>query len=140
MHLGPPLEADEQTLEVVEVSEGALDDPAGASEPRPVLGLSASDLRGDAAPAELAPVHVVVVAAVGGHTLRALPRPADRAAHRRHPLDQRDQLGDVVAVAARERPGERDPARVDEEMVLGARSGAINWARARLGAPFFACT
>jgi hypothetical protein len=45
-----------------------------------------------------------------------------------------------VAVAAGDRPGKRDPARVYEKVMLGARSGSINRARARLGAPFFACT
>jgi hypothetical protein len=49
-------------------------------------------------------------------------------------------LRDVVAVAARDRPGERDPRRVDQEVVLAAVSGSINRARARRGAPFFACT
>jgi len=70
----------------------------------------------------------------------AASRPADAAAHRRDTLDQWDQLGDVVAVAARDRPGERDSGRVDQEVVLGAVSGSINRARARRGAPFFACT
>jgi hypothetical protein len=132
--------ADEQPLELVEPGEGALDDPAVATKPRPMLGLAACDLGFDPAAAELAPVLVVVVAAVGGDALGSPPGPADLAAHRRDPLEERDQLGDVVAVAARERPGERDPRRVDQEMVLRPVSGSINRARARLGAPFFACT
>jgi hypothetical protein len=41
-----------------------------------------------------------------------------------------------VAVAAGERPRQRDPAALDEEVVLGAVSGSINRARARRGAPF----
>jgi hypothetical protein len=45
-----------------------------------------------------------------------------------------------VAVAAGNAPGERDPRRVDQKVVLGAVSGSINRARARRGAPFFACT
>jgi hypothetical protein len=49
-------------------------------------------------------------------------------------------LGDVVAVAAGDRPGERDPGRVYEQVMLRAVSGSINRARARRGAPFFACT
>src|SRR5205823_11880476 len=110
------------------------------SEPGTVLGLAPRDLWGDAAPAELAAMAVVVVRAVGGDTLGPAARAPDLAAHRRDAVDERDQLGDVVAVAARERPGERDPARVDQEVVLGAVSGSINRARARLGAPFFACT
>ena len=85
-----------------------------------MAGLSSRDLGSDAAAAELAPVFVVVVAAIGSDPLGALAGPADLAAHRRHPLQQRDQLGDVVAVAARERPGERDPARVYEQVMLGA--------------------
>jgi hypothetical protein len=44
-----------------------------------------------------------------------------------------------VAVAARDRPGERDAAGVYEKVMLGPVSGSINRARARRGAPFFAC-
>jgi hypothetical protein len=105
-----------------------------------VLGLATRDLRLDPAATQLAPVFVVVVAAVGGDTLGPPPRSTDLAAHRRHSFHERDQLGDVVAVAARERPGERDPGRVDQEVVLGAVSGSVNRARARFGTPFFACT
>src|SRR5438034_10476397 len=83
---------------------------------------------------------VVDVAAVGAEALRSPSWSADLAAHWRHAVDERDQLGAVVTVAARDRPGERDPGRVGEEVMLGAVSGSINRARARLGAPFFACT
>jgi hypothetical protein len=82
----------------------------------------------------------VVVAAIGGHPLGPPAGPTDLAAHRRHALDERDELGDVVAVAAGDRPGERDPGAVYEKVMLGAVSGSINRARARLGAPLFACT
>jgi hypothetical protein len=40
----------------------------------------------------------------------------------------------IVAVAAGDRPGERDPAGVDEKVMLRAGSGSINRARARFGA------
>jgi hypothetical protein len=132
--------ADEQPLEVVQPGEGALDDPADAAEAGAVLGLATSDVGADAAAAELAAVLVVVVAAVGDDTLGSLARPADLAAHLRHALNQWDELGDVVAVAAGYRPGEREAGRVYEKVMLGAGSGSINRARARLGAPFFACT
>jgi hypothetical protein len=49
----------------------------------------------------------VVVSTVGTDALGPLPRSADLTAHRRDRLDKRDQLGDVVAVAARDRPSER---------------------------------
>lgn len=136
MDLGAAVEADEQPLEVVEVSEGALDDPAHASEPGAVLGPAAGDHWLDAPLADEAAVGVVVVAAIGGDRVGATAGPADGAAHRRHLVQQRAQLGDVVAVTARDRPDERDPGGVDQEVVLRPRSGAINRARARLGAPF----
>ena len=105
-----------------------------------MLGLAASDYGFDAALADEAAVLVVVVGAVGDYAVGPAARPSAHTGDRRDGVEERDQLGDVVAVATRERPGERDPGRVDEEMVLGAVSGSVNRARARRGAPFFACT
>jgi hypothetical protein len=131
--------SDEQSFELVQPGEGALDDPAVAAESGTMLGLASGDLRCDPALAQFAASTVVVVTAVGGHTIGPPPGPADLATHRRYPIDERDQLGAVVAIAARERPGERDPGRVDQEVVLGTISGSINRARARLGAPLAEC-
>ncbi len=140
MDLGPTVVADEQALEVVQPGEGALDHPAGTAEPRAVLGLAAGDHGRDASLADEAAVGVVVVAAISKDGVGAKAGSTDGAAHGRDLVEQRDQLGDVVTVATRERPGERDPAAVDQEVVLGPVSGSINRARARRGAPFFACT
>src|SRR5271169_3641276 len=103
-------------------------------------GLAAGDLGFDAARPEQPAVLVVVVASVGGEPVGASAGPADLAPDRRHLVEQRDQLGDVVAVPACYRPGERDPCRVDQEVMFTAVSGSINRARARRGAPFFAWT
>ena len=140
MDLGAAVVADEQPFELVQPSEGALDHPPVAAEPGTVLGLAPCDFRRDASPAELASLRAVVVGAISCDPVGTPAGPTDLAADGRHTLDQRHELGYVVAVAARERPGERDPGRVDEEVVLGAVSGSINRARARRGAPFFACT
>jgi len=140
MDVGAAVVADEQSFELVQPGEGAFDHPAVAPDAGAVFGLAAGDFGGDAALAELATLRPVVVGAVGCDPVWPPTRPTDPAADRRDAIDERDQLGDVVAVAARERPGERDPRRIDEEVVLGAVSGSINRARARRGAPFFACT
>ena len=140
MDVGAAVVADEESFELVQPGEGALDHPAVAADAGAVFGLATRDLSRDAALAELAPLRLVVVGAVGGDPIRSPARPTDATAHRWDAIDERDQLGDVVAVAARQRPGERDPGRVDEEVVLGAVSGPINRARARRGAPLFACT
>lgn len=99
--------------------EGAFDDPAGAAESGAVFGLAAGDLRFDPAGAELAAVLVVVVAAVSGEALGLAARSTDLAAYGRDAFEERDELGDVVAVASRDRPGQRDPARVYEKVMLG---------------------
>ena len=65
------------------------------------------------------------------------PRPADAAADGRHPVEQLEQLGDVVAVAAGERPGERDAAAVYEEVVLAARAGRDRRGWDPFSSPFF---
>ena len=104
-----------------------------------MLGLAASDHGLDAALPDKAAVLVVVVAAVGDQRPRPASGPTDATADGRYPVKQREQLRHVVAVAARERPRERDPAAVYEEMVLAARPAAIDRAGTRFGAPFFAC-
>ena len=131
--------ADEQSASVVQPGEGALDDPAVATEPGAVRCLAASDHGLDAALPDETAVLVVVVAAVGENAVGTAPRPADASANRRHPVEQLEQLGDVVAVAAGERPGERDAAAVYKEVVLAAGPAAIERAGTRFGAPFFAC-
>src|SRR5581483_10298726 len=125
---------------MVQPGDCALDDPAGTATPGAVGGLPGGGLRLHLSLPAQAPVLVVVVAADGGQTVGAAAGAADLAAYGWHAVDEWDQLGDVVAVAAGERPGERNPTRVDEEVMLGAGSSAINRARPRLEAPFFACT
>jgi hypothetical protein len=132
--------ADVEAAELVDPSEAALDDPAPAAESGAVLGLASCDAAGDAALAQSAAVFLVVVAAVGDEQVGAAAGPAGAAAYGRDAVEQRFELGDVVAVGARQYPGERDAARVDEEVVLGARTAAVDRARARRGAPFLACT
>lgn len=104
-----------------------------------MLGLAAGDDRFDAALPDEAAVLVVVVAAVGEQRRGSASWPADAAADGRHSVEQLDQLGDVVAVAAGERPGERDAAAVYEEVVLAASTAPVDRAGTRFRAPFFAC-
>jgi hypothetical protein len=123
----------------VQPGEGAFDDPAVTAESGPVLGLAVGDHGFDAAPADEAAVLVVVVAAVGEQRLWSASRSADAAADGWDAVEQLDQLGDVVAVAAGQRPGQRDAAAVYEEVVLAAPPAAIDGAGTRFRAPFFAC-
>jgi hypothetical protein len=129
----------QQPAAVVEPGEGAFNDPAVTSEPGAVLGLAARDDRLDAAQPDEATVLVVVVAAVGEHGLRAPARTAGAATDRWDTVEQFEQLGDVVAVGRRQRPGERQPVAVYEEVVLAAATAPVDRAGTGFRAPFFAC-
>jgi hypothetical protein len=131
--------AEEQATAVVQPGEGAFDDPALAAESGAVAALTACDHGRDAELRDQAAVLVVVVAAVGKQPLRPSPRAAAPPLHGRDAVEQLEQLGDVVAVGGGQRPGERDAAGVYEQMVFAPAPAAVDRARARLGAPFFAC-
>jgi hypothetical protein len=130
--------ADEESAAVVEPGEGALDDPAALTEAGAVVGLAAGDDGLDAAASDESAVLVVVVAAVGDQRCWSASGAADAATDGRYAIEQVDQLGDVVAVAARERPGERDAATVDEQVVLAACPASVDGAGTRFRALFFA--
>ena len=118
--------ADQEAAAVVQPGEGAFDDPAVAAEPGAVVGLAARDDRLHAALPDEAAVLVVVVAAVGDQRSWSATRAANAAADRWYPVEQLEQLGDVVAVAAGQRPGQRDATAVYEEVVLAAPPAAID--------------
>jgi hypothetical protein len=108
VQFGAALPADAQA-ELVQPGEGSLDNPAHSPEARAVLGGAAGDDRPDAAGPQLAAVLVVVIAAVGDQAVGTLAWPPGLAADRADTVDQRQQLGDVVSVAAGQRGGQRDP-------------------------------
>lgn len=118
MHVGAPLVAHQQASEAVQPGEAALHNPALTPQAGAVLRAATGDLRPDAAGPQPAAVGVVVVTPVGEQTVRATAWRPDAAAHRRHGVEQRQQLGDVVAVATGQQAGERDAGGVDEQVVF----------------------
>jgi hypothetical protein len=122
-----------QASQVVQPRERALHDPPLAPEMRAVLDAAAGNHGLDAARPQLAPVLVVVIATVGQDAIGALARPADLARDRADRVDQRQQLGDVVAVAAGQRDRQRNPVAVGQQVVLGAGAGPVNWRGPGLG-------
>ena len=112
------LPTDAQPSELVKPGEAALHDPALRTEPGAVL-LSASGDHGlDATGPELASVPVVVIGPVGEQPVGAPARTADSAGDGSDAVDQGQELGDVVAVAAGEGDRQRQPAGVGQQVVL----------------------
>ena len=133
--------ADQEAPFCVQVADRALHDVALGAEPGAMLGAASGDRVSDAACSQESAVLVVVIATVGDHPLGSLARPPTaRAAYGRDGVHERDQLRDVVAVGARYAPGQGQPTRVGQEVVLGARPGAVDRARSEPAAPLFACT
>jgi hypothetical protein len=102
------------------VREAALDNPALATQARAVCGAASGDQWLDAASSQQPPVLVVVIATVGEQRPRLLAWPARLASDRPgvQVVQQRQQLGDVVALTARQGNSQRDTAGVDQEMML----------------------
>jgi hypothetical protein len=132
--------ADQQSALVVEVADGAFDDPALSAEAGAVLALAPCDRVPDAACSQQPTVLVVVIAAVGHDARGPVTGPADRASYMRNRIYERQQLGDVVAIGARHAPGQKQTAGVGQEVVFDTRAAAVDRARAKPAAPFFACT
>ena len=115
-----------QSLEGVQPGEAALDDPPLTSQTGAVGDAATSDPRSDPALSKLATVDVVVVAAIGEQLPGSAAGAAAPSADRRDGADQRDELGDVVAVAAGQADRERDAAGIADQVVLGAGTAAVD--------------
>ena len=109
MEVGAAFVARAQPFEGVQPGEATFDHPAVSAQAGAVCDPAARDPRSDAPGAQLSAVDVVVVAAVGEQLPRLASWPAAPATDRRDGVEQRDELGDVVAVAAGEADGEGMP-------------------------------
>jgi hypothetical protein len=98
-----------------------------------MIGAAPGNDRRDTSRLDLRAVLIVVVGTVGEHCIRPPPRPTATTPHRWKGINQRHELGDVVAVAAGQRHLQRDTVPVGDQMVFRARSGTVDLARSRLG-------
>ncbi len=98
---------------------------------------AAGNGRHDAAVADLVAIEVVVVAAVGEEHVGLAVGPSDTATDRRDRVEQGQELGDVVAVAAGQQDGERGAVPVDDQVVFRAGPALTDWRGARVVPPFF---
>jgi hypothetical protein len=130
--VGQTFIADSESAEVVEPGEGALDDPAVASELVAGLDSSPSNATADPAPAQVLPTTRIVVALVGVQLVGALPPATAWTRDRLDGLDQVFEDDRVVDVGRREPDRERDALAVDQDVALRARFATIRRIRADL--------
>jgi hypothetical protein len=129
VNVGATLNANAKTTKVVEPCVSTLDHPAKFAEATAVLGPALCDQRVDAAFAKFAAMWFGGVAAIGVNVFGFLKRPATYTANRRNGIDERQQLGDVVAVRAGEDGTDGDAIRIDEDVMFGTGSRAIRGVR-----------
>lgn len=118
MKVCPVLVADAQALELVQPGERALHDPAHFAESGAVSNAASGDHRLDAALPQLAAILVEVVAPVCVQSPGPTARPPSQTPDQWDRIHQRQELGDVVSVAAGERDGQRGTVAVDDQVVL----------------------
>lgn len=101
-----------------------FDDPTDFSKATTVRVTAPRDAGGDVALVKDASVFIVVVTTVGVDAARTAQRPSTHAADRHDGLDQRNQLGDVVAIGAGQDCRDRRSVGVGCNVVLrtGSRS------------------
>ena len=104
----------------MQLGEGALDDPADRAQMGAVGDAAAGDHRADATSVKEAAMLVMVVAAVGVDRFGSATWAAGPATHRRDRIRQRQELGDVVAVAAGHRDRQWDAVAASQQVMLGA--------------------
>ncbi len=124
-----------EATKAMQPRQGAFNDPPGAAEATAVRGTPLGELRGDPAAFEVIPMRLRVIPPVPLNQLGLAGRAPRPAAQRRNPVDQRQQLGDVVPISGRQARDERDPLRFREEVVFAARLAAIGWVRSSFFPP-----
>lgn len=140
MKLGTAFVPCAQAFELVQPSETALDYPADGAQPGTVFGVLAGDARRDPPGAQRSAVTFAVVGPVTVEVTRPLTGPASGAADLRDSVNQRDQLGAVVAVASGQRYGQGNPTAVGDQVVLGTGASPIDGRGARRLPPLSART
>ena len=135
MNTGPTLVADIETTEPMQPRQRPFDDPAGAAQPAAVGRAAFGELALNAPARERVAMRLRIVRAVALNQSRRADWASRAPAQRRNGVDQREQLGDVVAVGAGQRRDERNPVRVGENVMFGAGLAAIGRVRSSFFPP-----
>jgi hypothetical protein len=130
VNVGPTLKANAKTTKVVEPCVSTLDHPAEFAQSAAVFSATPGDHRFDAALAKPLTMRLRVVATICVDDLRLLKRSAARATNGWNRVNERQQLGNVVAIRAGQDCTDGDAIGVDEDVMLGTWSRAICGVRA----------
>lgn len=129
-----------QTTELVQPGDGAFDHPTGLAQIAAVRSTASGNLMQDATLLQCQAVSATVIGAISLNTLGLSQRPSAFSSHRRHAIDQRQQLRDIVPIGLGQNDIDRDALRIDEKVVFAALLTAIGWVRSTFFPPCTALT
>jgi hypothetical protein len=138
--VGSAFPTDPQAPEAMQPRKASFDHPAVRAQSGAMACSAAGNGRHDAAVADLVAVDVVAVAAIGEQRVGFAARSSDTAADGGDRVEQGQQLGDVVAVAAGQQDRERGAVSVGDQVVLRACPAPVDRRGARVDPPFNALT
>src|SRR5277367_1659676 len=140
MDVGAFVETRPQSAKLMEQCQTLLHDVAKDSQSAAVRRSSSRDGRGDVAARQLHSVGIRVVTSVRHDLLRLAQRRARLAGDRGDRVDQRNQLGYVVAIGSGEDRGKRYTARINNDVVFRPVFPAVHGAWSRFFPPCTART
>jgi hypothetical protein len=135
VNTGPTFVAHIEAAKPMEPGQRAFDDPPRAPEPTAMRRAALGELRVDAPAMQRVAMWLRIVASVALNQPRFAHGATRTAAERRNRIDQRQQLGDVVAIGGSQQRRQRDAARLGEKVVLRPRLTAIGWVRSSFFPP-----
>jgi hypothetical protein len=129
VNISTTLKADSEATELMQPSDGALNDPASYAQAAAVFGVAAGELSANALGGQGLPMRVGVIGAIGLHELGFALGVPDLAPDRWNPFDQRHQLRNIVGIGRGKNSRQRNALRIREKVVLAARTTEIGWVR-----------
>jgi len=135
VNTGPTFVAHIKAAEPMEPSQRAFHDPPRATEPTAMGCTALGELGVDPAAMQRLAMRLRIVAPVALNEPRLAHGPTRTAAQRRNRVDQRQELGDVVAIGGGQQGRQRDATRLGENVVLRPRLTAIGWVRSSFFPP-----
>jgi hypothetical protein len=135
VNTGSTFVAQVEATEPMQPGQCAFDDPPRPTEPTAMGRATFGELSVDPAAVQRVAMRLRVVAPIALNQGRLADRATWTSAQRRDRVDQRQQLGDVVAIGGGQQRRQRDAASLGENVVLRPRLTAIGWVRSSFFPP-----
>lgn len=127
MNRGQPVISNPQSAKLMQPRDGTFHHPAGLAQMAAMRSATPGKLMPDSPVLQDLPMLRAVVRAVGLHTLRLCQWASPLALDRRHAIEQRNELRDVMPIGLGQDDVDRQALRLDEQVVFASRLAAIGF-------------